>query len=136
MPREFTPIVVVPEPLVVASPACGGPFAIVATDASDELQCEFRVTSCLVPSLNVPVAVNCCVASAETEAFAGVMLILTSVPVPTVSAVVPVIPNALAEMVAVPAFFPCTTPDPRTFANCGFDDFHATLVNVAVLPSL
>ena len=44
MPREFTPIVVVPEAKVVARPACEGAFAMVATDASEELQCAFRVT--------------------------------------------------------------------------------------------
>ena len=61
---------------------------------------------------------------------------LTSVPLPTVSVVVPVSPNAFAEMVAVPAFFACTIPVERTFANCGFEDLHETLVRVAVLPSL
>jgi len=37
MPRVFTPIVVVPEALVVASPAWMGAFAMVATDELDEL---------------------------------------------------------------------------------------------------
>jgi len=136
IPREFTPIVVVPEAWVVARPARIGAFAMVATDAFDELQCEFKVTSCLVASLNVPVAVNCWVAPTETEGFVGVMSTETSVPVPTVSIVVPVTPNAVAEIVGVPAFFPCTIPEERTFANCGFEDFQVTFVRVAVLPSL
>ena len=136
MPRVFTPIVVVPEALVVASPAWMGAFAIVATDELEELQCELIVTSCMVPSLNVPVAVNCCVEPVDTEGFIGLMAVLTSVPVPTVSVVVPVTPNAVADMVTLPAFFPCTIPDVRTFANWGFDDFQLTFVNVAVLPSV
>jgi len=136
MPRVFTPIVVVPEALVVASPAWMGAFAMVATDELDELQCELIVTSCMVPSLNVPVAVNCCVEPGDTEGFSGLTAVLTSVPVPTVSVVVPVTPNAVAEMVTLPAFFPCTIPDERTFANCGFDDVQLTFVSVAVLPSV
>jgi hypothetical protein len=32
---------------------------MVAADATEELQCEFIVTSWVVPSLKVPVAVNC-----------------------------------------------------------------------------
>jgi hypothetical protein len=135
-PRVFTPIVVVPEAFVVASPAWMGAFAIVATDELVELQCEFIVTSCMVPSLNVPVAVNCCVEPVDTEGFTGLTAVLTSVPVPTVSVVVPVTPNAVAEMVTLPAFFPCTIPDERTFANWGFVDFQLTFVNVAVLPSV
>lgn len=109
---------------------------MVATEELDELQCELNVTSCVVASLNVPVAINCCVAPVDTEGLSGLTAMLTSVPVPTVNVVVPVIPNAVAEMVTLPAFFPCTIPDERTFANCGFDDFHVTLVKVAVLPSV
>lgn len=122
--------------MVVASPAWMGAFAMVATDELDELQCELIVTSCMVPSLNVPVAVNCCVELGDTEGFSGLTAVLTSVPVPTVSVVVPVTPNAVAEMVTLPAFFPCTIPDERTFANCGFDDVQLTFVSVAVLPSV
>lgn len=107
-----------------------------ATVATDELQCEPTVTSCVVPSLNVPVALNCCVAPAETDAFAGVMVTDTSVPVLTVTVVVAFRPYAAAVIVACPAFFPRTIPEPRTFTICGFDDFHDTFVIVAVLPSL
>ncbi len=76
-----------------------------ATGAIDELQCAFSVTSCMVPSLNVPVAVNCCVVPAATEVFAGVITIETSVPVLTVSVVVAFSLKAVAVMVAVPPFF-------------------------------
>src|SRR5262245_53678374 len=59
IPLRFTPMVVVPVAKVVARPALTGALAIVATDATAELQCELMVTSWVVPSLNVPVAVNC-----------------------------------------------------------------------------
>src|SRR6476659_5617942 len=56
---EFAPMTVVPTPLVVATPAMLGAFAIVATLAMDELKCVVSVMSWVVPSLNDPVAVNC-----------------------------------------------------------------------------
>lgn len=61
----------------------------------------------------------------------------TSVPVPTVSVVVPLTPDADAVMVTDPAFLPCTMPLPRIEATLGFDDFQETPARfVAVLPSL
>ena len=60
-----------------------------------------------------------------------------SVPVPTVRAVVPLIPDAVAEIVTVPAFLPWARPEPRTWAIFGFDDFHdKPLRLLEVLPSL
>ena len=43
------------------------------------------VRSCVVPSVNVPVAVNCCVVPSATVADCGFMAIDTSVAVVTVS---------------------------------------------------
>ena len=105
-PPELPPILVLPTPLVVANPAKVGAFAIVATLAEDELQWVVMVISCVVPSLNDPVAVNCCVPPSVTEEFAGVIAIDVNVPEPTVSVVVPVTPDAVAEIVTVPLFFP------------------------------
>jgi len=129
--------VAVPEPLAVANPPTLGAFAMVATLAEDELQCVVNVMSWVVLSLKEPVATNCCVLPSVTVAVAGVIASETSVPVPTVSVVVPVTPDAVAEMVAVPLFFPCTTPELRIEAIFGFEDFHdRPLRLVAVLPSL
>ena len=105
MPPELAPITVFPVPNVVASPA-PGPFAIVATLATDELQCELRVTSCEVPSLKVPVALNCCVLPTATDGFAGETAMDCRVAVPTVRVVVPVMPEAVAEIVTDPLFLP------------------------------
>jgi hypothetical protein len=105
-PPELPPILVLPTPLVVANPAKVGAFAIVATLAEDELQWVVMVISCVVPSLNDPVAVNCCVPPSVTEEFAGVIAIDVNVPEPTVSVVLPVTPDAVAEIVTVPLFFP------------------------------
>ena len=60
-----------------------------------------------------------------------------SVPVPTVRAVVPLIPDAVAEIVTAPAFLPWARPEPRTWAIFGFEDFHdRPLRLLEVLPSL
>lgn len=136
IPPWLTPIVVVPVVLVVAKPAFTGALAIVATDEIVELQCELMLTSCVVLSLNVPSAMNCCVLPCATVGFAGVMSTETSVPVPIVTEVEPVTPKADAVTVNVPAFFACKMPLPRMFARLFFEERHVTFVNVAVLPSL
>lgn len=120
-----------------ACPAALGPFAIVATLAADELQCVFRVMSCELPSLKVPVAVNGCIVPALAVAVAGVTASDTSVPVPTVRVVVPVTPDDDAEIVAVPPFLPCTIPVERIEATLGFDDLQEIPARlVATLASL
>jgi hypothetical protein len=110
IPPELAPITVFPAPNVVANPA-PGPLAIVATLATDELQCELSVTSCEVPSLKLPVALNCCVVPTVTDGFAGATVMDCRVPVPTVRVVVPVTPEAVAEIVTDPLFLPCAIPD-------------------------
>lgn len=109
---------------------------MVATPEIVELQCELMVTSCVLPSLNVPIAANCCVAPAVTNELAGCMSIDTRVPEPMVTVVVPLIPDAEAVRVSVPAFFACKMPLPRILARLFLEDLHDTLVRVAVLPSL
>ena len=136
-PPEFPPIVAVPEPLAVANPPMLGAFAIVATLAEEELQCVVNVMSCVVPSLKEPVAVNCCVLPTVTLGVAGVIASETNVPVPTVKVAVPVRPDAVAEIVTVPLFFPCARPELRIEAIFGLEDFQLNPLRfVAVLPSL
>ena len=93
--------------------------------------------SCVLASLKVPVAVNGCKVPAAAVEFAGAMTSETRVPVPTVSVVVPVMPEALAEMVTDPPFLPWQMPDPRSDAMLGFEDFQEIPLRfVATLPSL
>src|SRR5438067_355811 len=137
MPCEFAPMTLDPAAVVVARPAALGAFAMVATDATDELQCALAVMSCVVPSLKEPVALNCSVLPEVTVGFAGVMVIDTKDPFPTVKVVVPVTPDALAEIVAVPVCFANAVPAPRTDATFDDEDFQVTPARfVAVLPSL
>lgn len=58
-PPELAPITVVPGAMVVARPDTLGAFAMVATLATEELQCAMMVRSWVLPSLNDPVATNC-----------------------------------------------------------------------------
>jgi hypothetical protein len=93
--------------------------------------------SCVLASLKVPVAVNCCTVPAAAEGLAGVTTSAINVPVPTVSVVVPVTPEAVAEMVTEPPFLPWHIPDPRREAMLGFEDFQEIPLRfVATLPSL
>jgi hypothetical protein len=61
----------VPTAAPVARPAA----VIVAVAVFDELHVAVLVRFWVVPSLNVPVAVNCCVVPFTTEGFAGVTAI-------------------------------------------------------------
>ena len=130
-------MVAVPAAMQFACPATLGAFAIVATGAEDELQWLFRVMSCVLPSLNVPVATNSCVPPAAAVGATGVSASDTSVPVPIVRVVLPLTPDAVAVIVTVPPFLPCAIPVERIDARFGFVDLHETPARfVATLPSL
>jgi hypothetical protein len=61
----------------------------------------------------------------------------TRVPLPTVSVVLPVTPEAVAEMVTDPPFLPWASPDPRMEAMFGLEDFQEIPLRfVATLASL
>jgi len=93
--------------------------------------------SCVLPSLNVPVATNCWLLPAGAVTVAGVTASETRVPLPTVKVVVPVTPDADAEIVTVPAFLPCAMPLNRIDAMFGLDDFQVSPLRFeATLPSL
>ena len=59
MALEAAMIFVDPVPIVVASPCDPVALLMVATVAVAELQCTVLVMSCVLPSVNVPVAWNC-----------------------------------------------------------------------------
>ena len=106
VPPEVALIDVVPALLALAKPGTLGAFAIVATLALEELQCTTAVRSCVLPSLNVPVAENCCVPPIFTVLVSGKMLIEVSVPLLTVTVVCPLIAPRLTDTVAEPLFLP------------------------------
>lgn len=61
-------MIVVPRPTPEATPE----ELMVATPVSDEFHVTELVTFCVLPLVNVPVAVNCCVFPSETDGSAGV----------------------------------------------------------------
>jgi hypothetical protein len=69
----------------VASP----PPLTVAIVAADEVQVAVLVRFCVVPLLYVPVAVNCCVYPAATDAVPGVTAIEANTGVVTVNVAEP-----------------------------------------------
>ncbi len=130
---EVAVIVDEPTPTPVASP----PAAIVATEVIDELQLAVFVRFCVLPSLYVPVAVNCWVAPFGMDAVPGVTAIEVSTAV-TVNVAVPVIFPELAVIVTVPAATPVANPVCcPTVAIAVLDEVQlADVVRFFVLPSL
>lgn len=130
-------IVVAPAASVVANP----PAAIVAMFGALELQFAEEVRSWVLPSLYVPVAVNCCVVPSGIEADGGLTVIETRAGTPTESCAVPTICPSVAEILAVPC--PALVASPAvpglllTTATAVEDEFHVTVpVRSCVLPSL
>jgi hypothetical protein len=85
-------IVVVPGAMPLARPA---PL-MVATELFEEFQLTELVRFCVLPSLYVPVAVNCCVAPGVIAGLAGVTAIDDKTAAVTVSVVDPAIVPELA----------------------------------------
>jgi hypothetical protein len=103
---DLAVIVVLPFAIPVAKPAA----VTVATVFAEEVQVAVPVRSWLLPSLYLPVAVNCCVMPRAMEGAAGVREIELNVAPVTVSAVDPLIVPEVAVIVVVPAVAPVANP--------------------------
>jgi hypothetical protein len=77
MEPEVAVIFAVPVPELVASPAVPLALLMTATFAFEELQVTVEVTSCVLPSVYVPVAVNCCVVPRGIDGVEGLIAIET-----------------------------------------------------------
>jgi hypothetical protein len=117
-------------------PAAIPKLPILATVGWDEFQITTEVKSCLLPSLKVPVAANCCLAPMTSTGLAGVTAREVNVAWLTVRPVEPVTESKLALILALPlpvavAMLPCIV------ATAVFDDAQlAKLVMPWVEPSL
>jgi hypothetical protein len=126
-------IVELPTPAPLARPAA----LIVAIEVMPEVQVTVDVRFCVVPSLNVPVAVNCCVAPLAIDGFAGVTAIDCSVAAVTVSKVEPEIDDDVAVIVEVPTPAPLARPAVLIVATVVVPEFQVTVdVKFCVVPSL
>src|SRR5262245_44402286 len=90
---------------------------IVAWAGEDEVQTTTAETSCVLESLNVPVAVNCFVVSGAIVEFAGVTAMETRLAPVTVSEAVPLTEPEVAVIVAVPVPIPVVKPLELTVAE-------------------
>ena len=134
---ELMPIVVVPVPTEVANPAVPAVLLIVATVAAVELQWPVWVRSWVLPSLYVPVAVNCCVVPRGIVAVGGFIAIETSAAAVTVSTVELLTEPEVAVIVAVPSATLVASPMLLIVAVAGVSEDHvAVLVRFCVLPSV
>lgn len=99
-------IVEFPAETAVARPE----LSIVAILPFDDVQVALLEISCVLPSLNVPVAVNCCVAPAAIEGLAGVTRIEAMIAEVTVVDALAVIDPTVAVIVTLPMATVVTTP--------------------------
>src|SRR5580692_1928170 len=132
----FAVIVVCPWPAVLASP----PAVMVATLTSEDVQVTCAVRSSVVPSLKVPVAVNCWVPPSDMLGSGGATVMELRVASVTVNIADPGNPANCAPMVAVPGATPATKPlvgdALLTVATEAGDEVQLTeLVRFCVLPS-
>jgi hypothetical protein len=126
-------IVELPTPAPLARPAA----LIVATVVVPEVQVTVDVKFCVVPSLNVPVAVNCWVAPLAIDGFTGVTAIDCRVAAVTVRVVEPLIAPDVALIVEVPTPAPVARPVALIVAVAVVPELHVTvLVRFCVVPSL
>jgi len=114
--------VIVEEPVPV--PEARPPVVMTAIEEFDELHVAELVRSCVLPSLNVPIAVNCWVVPNATEGFGGVTAIDCSV--------APVIAKPPEPLTLPNVATTVTAPAPTEVANpC----VGAELLIVATVPS-
>ena len=97
---------------------------IVATEAWEEDQVTDEVTSCELPSENVPVAVNCSDVWTAMVAVAGVTVIEVTVGAVTDRLALPPTCPKVAVIVADPCALAVASP-PATVATPVFEELHA-----------
>jgi hypothetical protein len=124
-------MLVEPVPTLVAKPVA----LMVATPGVPEAHTALP-SACVELSLNVPVAVNCCVAPLVIEGFPGVTAIDTSVAGFTVSSVEPVMLLLVAEIVDVPVPTAVAKSVALIVATVAVPDAHTALLSTCVELSL
>jgi hypothetical protein len=133
---EAAVIVTLPRFRAVARPL----EVIDATLLLDDVHVTEPVISCVVPSENDPVAVNCCKVPKGRDAVRGVTAIEVTLALVTVRTALKETPLKLAVSVVVPAATPFASPEaPFTLipATPEFDEVHcADAVTFCVLPSV
>ncbi len=99
---EVAVILAEPVPTALANPGDVATLLIVATVVVSELHCTVFVMFCVLPLVNVPVAVNCCVVPKGMLGIAGVTAIETKAADVTFSVVEPVTDPDVAVAAVLP----------------------------------
>jgi hypothetical protein len=111
--------------LPVATPVARPPELILAMPGLVEFQVTVFVRSCLLPSVDVPVAVNCRVELVASVAFEGVIAIEAR-GAGTVRVVVAVIEARVAWMVVFPGAMLVASPLAEMVATAVCEEVHVT----------
>jgi hypothetical protein len=110
---------------------------MVAIEVVSELHCTVSVTFCVLPSVKVPVAVNCMLVPRGMAGIAGVMAMLSRVAGLTVSVVEPMTDPSVAVTLVLPTAALAATPCAFSVAMLEFPVLQATDVVMSnVLPSV
>src|ERR1700683_201795 len=134
---EVAVMLAVPIARLCASPA----FLIVAVETASDDHVAVLVRFCVLPSVYVPVAVNCCIVPNAIDGVAGVTVIDTSVAAVTVSSVALLTVPEVAVIFALPSptllASPCVGAALLIVATPGVSELHCTVsVMFCVLPSV
>jgi hypothetical protein len=120
-----------------ASAVARPPPVMEATDVNAEVQATELVKSWVLPSVYVPVAVNCWVRPLATDGFVGATAMETRFGVVTVKTVEPVMLPEVAAIVAVPWILAVVSPELETVATAVAEEVQlAEVVRFCVLPSV
>lgn len=120
-PLRVALIFAVPVATAVITP----PLPAVATAVLSDAQVTSRVMTCVLESLNDPVAVNCKFVAGAMVRPVGVTEIATRVALVTVSVTEALTVPTVAVMVAVPGLRPVASPQViATVATPGLDEVH------------
>ena len=120
---QVAEIVVLPVASPVARPSAAGVSPTVATLVEEEPHCTVTVRSSVLPSVNVPVALNCRFVPKAIEELAGVMVIERSTG-STFRTVDPATEPDLAVIVALPAATAVAKPVELMVAIARLEEVH------------
>ena len=132
-------IVVVPMVDEVASPSEPAALLMIAIAVFEEAQVTDDVRFCVGPSVNIPVAINCCVVPLAILGLTGVTSMETSAAAVTVNVVLPEMSPDVAVIVVVPTVNPEASPFKPTallmFATAVFEEVQVTddVISIFVL---
>jgi len=133
-PLQAHEITVDPAAIEVASPFEPAALLIAATSELEELQVANKVKSCVEPSENMPVAINCCVDPVVREEARGVMAIVINVAGVTVKRVDPDLFPKVAVIVVDPVATGVDNPfDPAALLMAATDDANEAQVTAVVM---